>query len=253
MMTRPDRLLVRHSGPSRLVTLTAGRLLTAVLDAVAARGTAHIALTGGTMGSAVVAGLAEHPAADAVDWSRVHIWWGDERFLPAGDPDRNDTQNDGAGLRELTRGSDRVHRVPGPDEVDSAEESARRYGDTLRAEGADAFDVVLLGVGPDGHVASLFPGHPAQGTTDAMTVAVHDSPKPPPTRVSLTAECLSRSRELWFVVSGADKADAVAQGVAGAPAHASSTGLVGGTERTLWLVDEAAAAEVTAGRARVSG
>lgn len=243
-MSTPDPLLVRHAGPSRLVTLTGGRLLTAVLDAIAARGTAHVALTGGTMGSAVVAGLADHPAHDAVDWSLVHFWWGDERYLPSGDPDRNDTQNDEAGLSSLTHGSDRVHRVAGPDEVDSVEEAAHRYAEELRGQGAGTFDVVLLGVGPDGHVASLFPGHPQQQTADSIAVAVHDSPKPPPTRVSLTAACLSRSREVWFIVSGDDKAEAVAKGVAGAPAHESSTGLVRGSEGTLWLVDEAAASGI---------
>jgi len=243
-MTVPDPLLVRHAGPSRLVTVTGGRLLTAVLDALAARGTAHVALTGGTMGSAVVAALADHPAHDAVDWSLVHFWWGDERYLPARDPDRNDTQNDDAGLRSLTLGSDRVHRVQGPDEADSAEEAARRYEEVLREHGSDAFDVVLLGVGPDGHVASLFPGHPAQQSDDTIAIAVHDAPKPPPMRVSLTAQCLSRSRQVWFVVSGEDKAEAVAKGVAGAPADESSTGLVRGSVATLWLVDEAAAAEV---------
>lgn len=240
-MPVPDPVLVRHPGPSRLVTLTGGRLLTTVLDAVAARGEAHVALTGGTMGSAVVAALADHPAHDAVDWSRVHFWWGDERYLPAGDAGRNDTQNDDAGLSSLTAGSDRVHRVPGPEEVDSAEEAARRYEERLREQGSGLFDVVLLGVGPDGHVASLFPGHPRQRAADTIAVAVHDAPKPPPTRVSLTAECLSRSREVWFVVSGADKAEAVAKGVSGAPPEESSAGLVRGLERTLWLVDEAAA------------
>lgn len=243
-MATPEPLLIRHPGPSRLVTLTGGRLLTAVLDAISARGTAHVALTGGTMGSAVVAALADHPAHDAVDWSLVHFWWGDERYLPAGDADRNDTQNDEAGLRDLTHGSDRVHRVPGPDEVDSAEEAARRYEEALREHGSQSFDIVLLGVGPDGHIASLFPGHPQQGAAETIAVAVHDSPKPPPTRVTLTAECLSRSREVWFIVSGADKAEAVAKGVAGAPAAESSTGLVRGMERTVWLVDEAAAGAV---------
>lgn len=241
-MASPAPLLVRHAGPSRLVTLTGGRLLIAVLDAIAARGTAHVALTGGTMGSAVIAALADHPAHDAVDWSRVHFWWGDERYLPAGDADRNDTQNDEAGLRALTLGSDRVHRVPGPDVTGSVEEAARRYEEELRRHGGDAFDVVLLGVGPDGHVASLFPGHPQQQASKTIAVAVHDSPKPPPTRVSLTAECLSRARQVWFVVSGSDKADAVRQGMDGAPAPESSTGLVRGTDQTLWLVDEAAAA-----------
>ena len=239
-----DPLLVRHAGPSRLIVLTGGRLLTAVLDAVAARGEAHVALTGGSMGSAVVAALADHPAADAVDWSLVHFWWGDERFLPAGDPDRNDTQNDDAGLRSLTGDSQLVHRIAGPDEVDSAQESARLYEEELRTHGNGTFDIVLLGVGPDGHVASLFPGHPQQQAGDSIAVAIHGSPKPPPTRISLTAECLSRSRQVWFIVAGQDKADAVAKGVVGVTAAQSSTGLVRGQERTLWLVDEAAASQV---------
>lgn len=240
-----DPLVVRHAGPSRLVTLTGGRLLTAVLDAIAARGEAQVALTGGSMGSAVVAALADHPATDAVDWSRVHFWWGDERFLPAGDADRNDTQNDAAGLTALPTDPERVHRVPGPDVVDTAEESARLYEEALRAHGGGMFDVVLLGVGPDGHIASLFPGHPAQLDESGIAVAVHDSPKPPPTRVSLTAACLSRARQVWFVVAGEDKAEAVAQGVGGASPDDSSAALVRGRERTLWLVDAAAAGQLS--------
>lgn len=244
-MSHPEPLVVPHPGPSRLVTLTGGRLLTAVLDAIAARGEAQVALTGGSMGSAVVAALADHPARDAVDWSKVHFWWGDERFLPAGDADRNDTQNDEAGLTVLTPNPERVHRVPGPDEVETAEESARLYEETLRAHGSGMFDIVLLGVGPDGHIASLFPGHPAQLDNSGIAVAVHDSPKPPPTRVSLTAECLSRSREVWFVVAGEDKAEAVANGVAGAGPQENSAALVRGRERTLWLVDAGAASQVS--------
>lgn len=239
-----EPLLVIHPGPSRLITLTGARLLTAVQDALAARGEAHVALTGGSMGSAVVAALADHPAHDVVDWSRVHFWWGDERYLPAGDADRNDTQNDDAGLRSLASGSQNVHRVAGPDAVDSAEESARCYESELRTHAGATFDVTLLGVGPDGHIASLFPGHPMQQDNSGIVVAVHDSPKPPPTRVTLTAECLSRSRQVWFIVSGEGKAEAVAKGVAGVPAQQGSTGLVRGRERTLWLIDEAAASGV---------
>ena len=79
---------------------------------------------------------------------------------------------------------------------------------------------MILGVGPDGHVASLFPGHPAQLTTDAIAVAVHDSPKPPPDRVSLTFECLTRSDRVWFLVAGADKARGGAQRRRGGRARA---------------------------------
>ena len=103
---------------------------------------------------------------------------------------------------------------------------------------------MVLGVGPDGHVASLFPFHPAAGTTDALAVAVHDSPKPPPDRVSLTRECLERSREVWFIVSGADKADALRRCVDGAPFETTPGAHVHGEERTLWLVDADAAADL---------
>lgn len=239
-MTATPLVLV-HPDSETLAEMTAARLLTVVQEAVAARGRADLSLTGGSMGSAVVGALAGHPLRSLVDWTRVHVWWGDERYLPAGDPDRNDVQNDAAGLRLLGLLPEHVHRVAGPDASASPEESAAAYETALREHGGGEWDVVLLGVGPDGHVASLFPGHPAQLLDDALAVAVHDSPKPPPTRVSLTTGCLSRAREVWFVVAGEDKAEAVAKGVAGAPAGESSAARVMAEGRTLWLVDEAAA------------
>ena len=174
----------------------------------------------------------------------MHVWWGDERYLPAGDPDRNDTQNDEAGLADFGLDPAKVHRVLGPEDSADAEASALDYARALREHGTGLFDVVVLGVGPDGHVASLFPHHPAAATTGAMTTAVHDSPKPPPDRVSLTRECLERSREVWFLVSGADKADAVRRGVTGAPFETTPAAHVHGQERTLWLLDVDAARDL---------
>ena len=197
------------------------------------------------MGSAIIASLLARPTRTAVDWSKVTVWWGDERYLPAGDADRNDTQNDAAGLSDLGLDPARVHRVPGPDTSASAEDSATAYAAALREHGSGAFDVVLLGVGPDGHVASLFPHHTAQRTQDAIAVAVHDSPKPPPDRVSLTFECLDRTRQVWFLVAGPDKADAVAAALAedadrwDVPASGPR-----GTQATVWWLDEAAAAQL---------
>ena len=201
-------------------------------------------MTGGSMGSEIVTSLTRVPARDAVDWAAVHVWWGDERYLPLGDADRNDTQNDDAGLSSLGLDPANVHRVAGPDSTGSAEESAQRYAAALHEHGGGLFDVMVLGVGPDGHVASLFPHHPAAATTGAPAVAVHDSPKPPPDRVSLTRECLERSREVWFLVSGGDKADAVRRGVGGAPVETTPAAHVHGVERTLWLVDADAAADL---------
>ena len=236
--------VVVHPGKQALSDALAARLVTAVLDAQSRRGVAHLSLTGGSLGSDLWASVAALPARSAVDWSRVELWWGDERYLPAGDPDRNDVQNDDAGLAALPLDPANVHRVPGPDASESAEASATAYGESMRASGAGAFDVMILGVGPDGHVASLFPGHPAQQTTDAIAVAVHNSPKPPPDRVSLTFEALRRSREVWFIVAGTDKAEAVARAVGGAGPDVSSAAQVTGEERTLWLVDADAAQQL---------
>jgi 6-phosphogluconolactonase len=234
--------VVVHPNRQALADAAAARLVTALLDAQSQGREPHVSLTGGSMGSALVASLAALPARDAVDWSRVSVWWGDERYLPAGDPDRNDTQNDDAGLGDLGLDPERVHRVPGPDTTGSAEESAAEYSAAVRRSGGGEFDVMVLGVGPDGHVASLFPGHPAQLTRDEIAVAVHASPKPPPDRVSLTLECLSRSTRVWFLVGGGDKAQAVANGVGGAAPDVSSAAQVHGTVETLWLVDAEAAA-----------
>ncbi|WP_307835805.1 6-phosphogluconolactonase [Phycicoccus sonneratiae] len=236
--------VVVHPSRQSLADAAAARLVVALVDAVSARGVAHVSMTGGSMGSEIVRSLAAEPARAAVDWSRVHVWWGDERYLPAGDPDRNDTQNDEAGLSSLGLDPATVHRVPGPDASASAEEAAEAYAATLRSSGGGSFDVMVLGVGPDGHIASLFPHHPAAGTAGAVTVAVHDSPKPPPDRVSLTRECLERSREVWFLVAGADKADAVRRGVEGSPFEETPAAHVHGEERTLWLLDPDAASEL---------
>lgn len=233
--------VIVHPGKQELSDATAARLVTAIADAQANRDVVHVSLTGGSLGSDLWASMAVLPARSAVDWSRVELWWGDERYLPAGDPDRNDVQNDAAGLASLPLDPARVHRVLGPDASDSAEASAAAYGELMGASGAGAFDVMILGVGPDGHIASLFPGHPTQQSKDGLAVAVHDSPKPPPDRVSLTFEALARSREVWFIVAGADKAKAVANGVAGAGPALSSAAQVKGEQRTLWLVDADAA------------
>ena len=234
----PDKQAVADAGAARLVT--------ALLDAQAQGRTPHVALTGGSLGSAIVTSILQVPAHTAVDWSRVSVWWGDERYLPAGDPDRNDTQNDAAGLDRLGLDPSFVHQVPGPDSSASAEESAGAYSSILRGSEGGVFDVMILGVGPDGHVASLFPGHPAQLTRDAIAVGVHQSPKPPPDRVSLTFECLNRSDRVWFLVAGADKAQAVRNGVQGAGPDLSSAAQVHGARETVWLVDRDSASELPA-------
>jgi 6-phosphogluconolactonase len=244
-MTGAEPTVDVHPSKQSLSDAAAGRFVAALADAQATRGVAQVALTGGSMGSAILASVLATPGRSGVDWSQVYVWWGDERYLPTGDPDRNDTQNDEAGLSQLGLDGGKVFRVEGPDASASAEASADAYGRTIREFGQGEFDVILLGVGPDGHVASLFPHHPAQRIEDAVAVAVHESPKPPPDRVSLTFECLNRTREVWFLVAGSDKADAVAAALApGADRWDVPASGVRGSEATRWLVDEAAAANL---------
>lgn len=195
--------------------------------------TPRVLLTGGTIAMAAYRKL----QVDVLDWSNVEFWFGDERYVPINLPDRNDGQAHEAFLDRV--GATRIHSVADNDCSMSAAEAATAYAALLPAE---PFDVALLGVGPDGHIASLFPGFPQLHETDALTAAVFDSPKPPPIRVTLTYPALARSEAVWFVVSGADKADAVARALAadGSIEETPARG-VRGLAETVWLLDKPAA------------
>ncbi|MBO3102815.1 6-phosphogluconolactonase [Cellulomonas fengjieae] len=237
------RDVVVHPDARVLAEAAAARLLTHLVDVQSHRSPVHVALTGGTVGIATLAAVAASPVRDAVDWSGVHLWWGDERFLPDGDPDRNETQARAALIDALGDAlpAQNVHAMAArSEEVPTPEVSAEAYATTLAEQGSPAFDVVLLGMGPDGHVASLFPGHEALTVTGRPTVAVHDSPKPPPERVSLTYDAIRGAREVWVVAAGTEKAQAVASALRGAPVDTTPAAGALGTERTLWLVDVAA-------------
>ncbi|GEL97360.1 6-phosphogluconolactonase [Cellulomonas terrae] len=237
------RDVVVHPDARVLAESVAARLLTHLVDVQSHRSPVHVVLTGGTVGIASLAAVAASPVRDAVDWSGVHLWWGDERFLPEGDPDRNETQARTALIDALGDAlpAENVHPMPArSDDVPTPEASADAYGQSFADAGSPAFDVLLLGMGPDGHVASLFPGHEALAVTGRPTVGVHGSPKPPPERVSLTYDAIRGAREVWVVAAGAEKAQAVASALRGAPVETTPAAGAIGTERTLWLVDVAA-------------
>lgn len=225
--------VVVHAGPKLLAEATAARLIVRLTDAQAVRGTASLVLTGGRIAAQIYAAVRDNSARDAVDWSRVDFWWGDERFLPSGDPDRNETQAREAFLSALPVDPARVHPMPasdGPHGSDAAAAAA-----AYAAELGAVFDVVLLGVGEDGHVASVFPGHPV-GADPRPVADVHDSPKPPPVRITLTLTTLNTADEVWLLASGAGKADAVREALTASPATLPAA-KVHGRQRTLWLVD----------------
>jgi len=240
-MTEP-RIEVQPDAAA-LATAVAGELVARLEDAQAGGRVPQIALTGGGIAEAVHAELARLSEDAELDWSRVVVWWGDERFVARGSDDRNAK---GARAALLDRvGATQVHEVPSTDDAPDVAAAATTYAATLREHGAGEFDVLMLGVGPDGHVASLFPGHPALGVSDAVAVGVTDSPKPPPERVSLTFAALNRSRSVWFLVSGAAKADAVAAALAAdGDVHATPARGVTGREETVWFLDREAAARL---------
>ncbi|CAM3777635.1 6-phosphogluconolactonase [Nocardioides zeicaulis] len=234
----------RHDDADLLVGDVASALLDR-LEAAQARGEVpQIGLTGGTIADALHRELARRAADSSVDWSRVVFWWGDERFVEAASPDRNARQAREALLDHVGVDPAHVHEVPASDQVATAEEAAEAYSRALREHGAGFFEVLMLGIGPDGHCASLFPGHPAVHATDAIAVAVHDSPKPPPDRVTLTFEAMERCRAVWFIASGDGKADAVARALAdeGSVEETPARGVSG--EETVWWLDEDAASSL---------
>jgi 6-phosphogluconolactonase len=240
--------LVAYRSPELLAAATAARLITQLVDAQAARGSASVVLTGGRTGIAVLEQVRSAPARDAVDWSRVDFYWGDERFLPAGHADRNETQARAALLDHLPVAADRVHPMSPSDAGHTPEEAAAAYAALLAATAdgeypAPSFDVCLLGVGEEGHTASIFPDSPAVHETRQPVVAVHDCPKPPPVRVSLTLPTIRRAAEVWLVTTGAGKAEAVAAALGGADEVALPAAGARGQRRTLWLLDDAAAAK----------
>jgi 6-phosphogluconolactonase len=217
-------------------------------------------LTGGGIGTAALAALADSPARDAIDWSRLDVWWGDERFLPAGHPDRNETQARAALLDAVPLAPRRVHPMPPSDgrAGDDPEAAAEAYAGALaRAARPEdhgpvpSFDVLMLGVGPDGHVASLFPGLPAV-YDERPVVAVRGAPKPPPTRLSLTFPSIQSAREVWLLAAGEEKAGAVQMALSGAgPIQVPAAG-ARGRQRTLWLLDRAAGAKLPGDLARLA-
>lgn len=146
------------------------------------------------------------------DWQRWSIYFGDERYLPAGDPGRNDSMAATAWLDHVAIPAARIHRVPASDNSGAA---AAAYTAVLRQ--APGFDLALLGLGEDGHTASLFPGDPAACSSAELAVAVTNAPKPPPQRVSMSPACLSRAAAVWFIVSGDSKRQALRDWLAGVP------------------------------------
>lgn len=258
--------IIVHPDSESLAAAVAARLVTSIIDAQAARGRAAVVLTGGGMGARSQEAVLVSPAARAVDWESVDFFWGDERFLPTGHPDRNETQARQVLLTPLSIPEDRIHAMPADDGLwgNDATAAAAGYASELAAlaktcgnarnaapDGKEnrpaipTFDVLMLGVGPDAHVASLFPGHPQTREANLTVTAIADSPKPPPVRLTLTFPVLESAQETWLIAAGTEKAPALAQALLGGadPTVFPAAG-ARGINRTLALIDRNAASRL---------
>lgn len=249
-----DPEVLTYDSAQGLVDETADRLIARLASLQDDDRVPSLVLTGGTVANKLYEAVVASRERDRVDWSRVDFWWGDERFVPAGDPDRNAGQARAAMLDELPVAAERVHEMPPSDGAfgDDVDAAATWYAEELRAAaqaaGADGptpvFDILLLGIGKNGHCASLMPGDPVIHDTRPV-VAVRNSPKPPPTRISLTMGPLNNAEELWWIASGEAKAEPVRRAVSGADVDEVPAAGPKGRARTLWLLDQAAASRLS--------
>ncbi len=230
--------LLVHPGPDEVAQALAARLVRRIGELQQEQRIAQLALTGGRIALQAYRQLARDGASAPVDWARVELWWGDERFVPAEDGDRNAKQVLDVLSGALPFDPARIHPMPASDGPLDLDAAADAYDKAL---GSTTFDICLLGMGPDGHVASLFPDHPSS-SAPGRVIGVRESPKPPPDRISLTLAVINSSTEVWFCVSGGDKAVAAADALSG---HGSvPAARVTAKQRVVWFLDDAAAAQL---------
>jgi 6-phosphogluconolactonase len=242
-------VIEKYADADALVVAAGDRLVGAITAAIAARDVAYVVLTGGGTGVKLLKHVGDHD--EGINWAKVHLFWGDERYVQAADDERNDKQAREALLDHLDIPASNVHAMAASDgefgeDIDAA---ALAYEQVLAANATDgaptpAFDVHLLGMGGEGHVNSLFPHTPAVREQTRLVVGVTDSPKPPPRRITRTLPAVQRSREVWLVVAGGEKADAVAAAIGGASSEDVPAAGAIGRDATVWLLDEAAAAKL---------
>lgn len=202
-----------HPDPASLMKAALDAIADSAAQAIRSRGAFHIVLAGGNTPRAIY----QQCRSLTTDWSAWHVYFGDERCLPPDNPDRNSFMASQAWLEHVPIPPQQIHNIPAERDAIPA---AAAYTATLQH--TPDFDLVLLGLGEDGHTASLFPGHDA-GTSESApdAIPVFDAPKPPPTRVSLSARRLARTRQAIFLVTGIEKQTAVKRWLAGddIPAH----------------------------------
>ena len=202
-----DLDLTLYADPVELLSQVLSQLNEVIEIGLRANGEFHLALTGGTLGTDLSQALVEQCNANPDRYQGLHIWWSDERFV-----ERNSQeQNSAPLLRTLTSSAITIHFVKASDEVSSIDEAVADYSREL---GENFMDLTILGLGPDGHIASLFPGAAHIDRLEKV-IAITDSPKPPAVRATFTLSMINASTLVWIIAAGASKADAVTKIIEG--------------------------------------
>lgn len=247
-MTNERRVLV-HPDRAALAASVAARFITTTVDLLHEQGEVNVVLAGGSVAMEVLEAVNASAARDTIDWDQVSFWWGDERWVPRNHAERNELQARAALLDHITIPEANIHPFGASDEGVDLDAAVVSYAELLESASIDGtdlprFDITFLGVGPDGHVASLFPHLPGIREHAKSVLAVRNSPKPPSERLSLSRPALNSSRCVWMVLAGPDKASALGLALAGASRDEVPVAGIKGRRYTSFFVDQEAAAEV---------
>lgn len=242
-MALPEKARVFRYLDNEELTTGAGTLLVSALAEMQTRQEfVNLCLSGGPTITSALAHFAALARTVTFDASRLQLWWASERFVATTDPVRNSVQTLSVLAGDVTLVPSQIHVMPSltgkSDPDDAAFAYASEIGDTI-------FDITLLELGTDGHIASIFPNHPsyeAQSTTTLQAIGVTDAPVDPPERVTLTLPAINRSRQVWMLASGQDKQTALTGSLRGEARYPASQ--VHGTDWTLWFADQDAAREL---------
>jgi 6-phosphogluconolactonase len=238
--------------PGALAEMAAREVLEVARAAVAARGRFAVALSGGSTPSATYRRLAEPPFATQMPWDRTLVFFGDERGVPPDHPDSNYRMAHTALLSRVPIPPEHVFRIAGeaPDSDAVAADYARTLADTfgVRRGQIPRLDLVLLGLGIDGHTASLFPGSPVLKETFRTVAAVHAAAASIPERITLTYPTLNAAACVIYLVSGAEKAKIVKVALSDRASGVPAAMVRPTAGRLLWIVDRPAAASLAAGK-----
>ncbi|KAB3523475.1 6-phosphogluconolactonase [Corynebacterium sp. zg254] len=254
-MTNSDVTIRVYENQTALAQAAAREFVATVCTLQNTKNMVNVVLTGGGAGVETLRQIAALDAAarqqaesfpiQAIDWNRVNVFFGDERYLPEGDPERNDTQAQEALLAHVDVPEFNIFRYAAPSPEDDyagegLDRAAESYAQLIQEHAPDGFDVHLLGMGPEGHINSLFPHTEELLQPKDCVVPVRDCPKPPANRVSLSIDAVNDADHVWLLVAGAAKREAAVQVAEGGNGAQWPAALATGRQSTVLWVDQEA-------------